>query len=175
MKRFGKKTLALTSVLVIFIFGVVFGWGMCYEYVTGLPAISLIAPKQESVGTPDMALKTTEEAKQVVEEAVKDEEYGVGYNCLDYAWDSMRALKWDGQPAWIAGVVFEDGTGHSLVLTATTDGGWKFLDPQSGLELTPVPGGYWGDNKIVAVQVRDPNCWVDFADFVLNPMFEVIE
>jgi len=175
MKRFGKRTLALASVLIIFIIGIIFGFSMGFEYGTGLPFIpTLMTPTQESVGTPDIALKTTEEAKQVVEEAVKDDNYDIGYNCLDYAWDSMRALNWDGQPAAIAGIIFEDGKGHTLVLTATTDDNWLFLDPQSGAKVTPIPGSYFAGEKIVALKIMVIH-WVDYDDFVFNPVFEVKE
>lgn len=164
--------------LALFLMGccVAFGFGAGFEFGTGLPAITLItATQSEPASIPEtLVVKTTEEAKQVVEEAVTDKVYDIGYNCLDYAWDSMRALHWDGQPATMATIIYESGKGHAIVLAATTDGNWTFLDPKTGIELHPVPGGFWAGKKIVSVKVMVMHL-VDFEDFEKNPAFGVQE
>lgn len=174
-----KKILknAYRLALVITFLGLVaaLGFGAGFEFGTGLPITTLFTSHDKDVAVPEnITVKTTEEAKQVVEEAVKGLTYDVGYNCLDMAWDSMRSLNWDGQPGAIAGVIFEDGTGHALVLTATSNDNWIFLDAESGAKVTPVPGGYLNGKKIVSVEIMVIH-WVEFSDFVESPVFEVRE
>jgi len=171
-----KRRVVLLLMLAMALFmGGVMGFGLGFEFGTGLPVISLFAQRGEDALLPDsMTIKTLDEAKQVVAEAVAVATYDVGYNCLDYAWTSMRALNWDGQPAAIAAIMYEDTTGHALVLTATTDENWTFLDPQTGIKVSPVPGGYWAGKKIVAVKIMVIH-WIDFEEFELNPVFEVWE
>lgn len=173
MKR--KRVLILTTMLIAFVTGATLGFGIGFEFGTGLPMTTLFMSHDNDIALPEsITVKTTEEAKQIVEEAVKSMNYDIGYNCLDYAWDSMRALNWDGQPAVVTAIIYESGNGHALVLTATEDKNWMFLDPQTGIEVYPVPGGYWAGKRIASVQVMVIH-WVGLKDFMENPTFEVIE
>lgn len=167
----------LTAVLITFVIGSALGFGLGFEFGTGLPVTILFMPQGEPAALPEnITVKTSEEAEKVVKEAVKGKSYGIGYNCLDYAWSSMRALNWDGQPAAIAVITFDNDEGHALVLTAIKDvqTRWVFLEPQTGLQVAPVPGGRWAGNRITAVRIMVIH-WVDFADFELNPKVEVID
>ena len=172
-KKVLKSACRLTLVVTFLGLVAALGFGAGFEFGTGLPVTTLFTSHNKDVAVPEnIVVKTTEEAKQVVEEAVKGLTYDVGYNCLDYAWDSMRALSWDGQPAAIAAIIYEDGNGHALVLTATNDKNWMFLDPQTGSEVRPTPGSYWAGKKIVSVKIMVIH-WVEFSDFVESPVFEV--
>ena len=67
--------------------------------------------------------------------------YGQGFNCLDYAWEAMRLLHWNGQIAMIARLDLEPDPDHAVVIIPTTDEGWIFIEPQTGTRIYPTPGG----------------------------------
>lgn len=166
-------------ILMLLTLSAILGYSVCYQDVTGVPITKLLTQftqeKQESVGlSGNITVKTLEEARQVVEEAVKDRDYGPGYNCLDYVWSGMRALHWDGQPAAIVGLLYESGKGHTLILTAVKDKNWVFLDAQTGAEVYPIPGGYMGDEKIASIRILVLH-WVELEDYLANPQREVWE
>jgi len=176
MKIRRRMLYRLTITLSVLTLIMAVGCSIGFEFGTGLSVVSLFRSHDVDITLPDITIKTAEEATQVVEEAVKGSTYEVGYNCLDYAWDSVRALQWDGQPAAIAVIIYEDGTGHALVLTATADPTprWLFIDAQSGIEVYPVPGSYWNGLKIACVKVMVMHL-VDFRNFEEDPQFEVME
>ena len=162
-----RRLLLLALTLLIVVAHGTFLIGIGYE-------IGYLGPTAEGVGPPkDIMVKTTEEATQVVEEAVKDSVYGVGYNCVDFTLDAIRALRWDGQLGVPAAIIFEDGTSHEITCTATTSG-WIFLESQTGAEVHPVPGGYFMGKKIEFVKIGARH-WFDFSSWELNPVFEIVE
>jgi len=167
--NFRKLVLITTSFVMVAAMGFCGG----FWFGTGSPIISIFTPSQ-GLGPPeDIMVKTTEEARQVVEEAVKDSVYDVGQNCVDFTQDAIRALQWDGQLGVPVIVIFEDGTSHKITCTATTSG-WVFLESQSGTEVHPVPGGYYMGKKIEFVMV-DVEHYFHFHSWVLNPVFVIIE
>lgn len=168
-----KRHQIILSVAVMLIIALGTGFAAGFEYGTGIPITSLFA-ETESVATPEeITLRTTSEAKAVVEEALKDKTYGPGYNCMDYAWTAMRALNWDGQPAAIAVIMYDDGTGHALVLTATEDDGWVSIDPKTGMIVVPYVGGVLTED-ITSINIMTIH-WVPLEEFKKDPVFEVQE
>lgn len=165
------KIIQLLSTLTLFIVGVAMGFGIGFEYGTGVPITSLFGPNK-SVTTPaNITVRTTSDAQAIIEEALQDKSYGPGYNCLDYAWDAMRALNWDGQPAAIAAVMYDNRKGHAAVLTATEDRGWVFLDPGTSMIIKPTVGGRLMEHTITDIKIMTIH-WVQIDDFLKNPKFE---
>lgn len=160
------------AVLFLLFIGVVLGFGIGFEYGTGIPVTSLFATG-ESVATPtDITRHTTADARSTMKEALQNKTYGPGYNCLDYAWTAMRALNWDSQPAAIAALTYDDGTGHALILTATEDDGWIFLDPRTGMLIKPTIGGKLMDHTVTGINILTVH-WVPTESFKKDPTFEV--
>lgn len=95
----------------------------------------------EDVLPPSEIAKVTAAEAELTLEPLRDMSYGQGFNCLDYAWEAMRLLHWNGQIAMIARLDLEPDPDHAVVIIPTTDEGWIFIEPQTGTRIYPTPGG----------------------------------
>ena len=99
---------------------------------------------------------------------LKDKEYGEGYNCLDYAWEGMRLLQWQGQPVVIVRLDLEPDPDHAILLVGTSDQGWQFLEPQTGKIVRPAVGGRYGDLQLVKAIDIMTITWRPLADYIAD-------
>lgn len=76
-----------------------------------------------------------------------------GYNCLDFAWDTMRALQWKGINSYISSIKFEGGGEHAMVVIPTMDRDLVWIEPQTGKEVDMHVGMTYNGQKVVSVQV----------------------
>jgi len=95
--------------------------------------------------------------------------YQEGYNCVEFALMAARSANWEGIPAEIVRLNFEDDTGH-LILAFPVEGEWRFIDMQTHREIFPRTGGRFADHVITGVDklviiwepfevpVEDKNC-----------------
>ncbi len=144
-----------------FVSGFYFGTGM-------LPTFT----KTEGVLVPETTTTTLTDVQTTLSE-VDFPEYEFGYNCVDFAWAAMRQLAWSGQPAAIVTIMYEEEPYHALVLTATEDEGWVFIDTQTGAVVKPYVGGHYSGRVIIAIKVLTL-VWVPIDEFVQSPIFEEI-
>lgn len=86
-------------------------------------------------------------------EPMKAREYQEGYTCVDFAWDAMRLLRWEGKESVIALLILDPEPNHALLLVPTADKGWVFIEPQTGLQTKPQVGGRYFGRKIAAIHV----------------------
>lgn len=86
-------------------------------------------------------------------EPVKSREYREGYTCVDFAWDAMRLLRWEGTESVIVLLTLDPEPNHALLLVPTADMGWVFIEPQTGLQTKPQVGGRYFGRRITAIQV----------------------
>ena len=84
-------------------------------------------------------------------EPIADIPYGYGYNCVEDALLLARNANWQGLPAEPARLMFEDGTGH-LVLIFPTEDGWVFVDAQKMEVINPVVGGVYFGRRITSIE-----------------------
>lgn len=132
-----KATVHIAVLIAICVFlGYLFGF---LDATGGIPWLA--SAGSESVGLPsDITRLTAPEAEQTLE-PLHDKTYGEGYNCLDYAWEAMRLLHWNGQLAMIARLDLTPDPDHAVIIVPTTDEGWVFFEPQTGERIYPAPGG----------------------------------
>jgi len=115
----------------------------------------------------DVAVGTVTEAEQAIE-PLQDKTYEAGYNCLDYAWDAMRMLHWQGQTAMVARLDLEPDPDHAVLIVPTSDKGWVFLEPQTGKQIYPTAGGMYMDfTRIEGVYVMTLG-WTLIDTFLLS-------
>jgi len=76
--------------------------------------------------------------------------YREGYNCVEFALMAARSAHWEGIPAEIIRLNFEDETGH-LLLAFPVEGEWRFIDMQTHREIFPRTGGRFVDHVIIGV------------------------
>ncbi len=159
-----RQTISIWCLMAICVFmGILIG----YKWGTGeLPTFT----ESEGISVPETVITTTADVQETLEQ-VPFEEYGFGYNCVDIAWAAARALEWQGQPSRVAGIFFESGSGHTIVLTATTDEGGIYVDPQTGLTLMPRVGGMMGGHRITGIGILD---YIPIDVWLQGSMFEVI-
>lgn len=161
-----KQTLSFMAITCLcLVVGFVAGY---YEASGMLP----IFTKAETIGVPEMTKPTITEVQTTLEE-LPDRKYEVGYNCVDFAWEAFRALAWEGQPSAIVMVTFEEGKNHALLLVATTDQGWVFIEPSAGMMIRPRVGGVFNGKTIASMKVLVMR-WVDYMEWQQNPIFEEI-
>jgi len=95
-------------------------------------------------------------------EPVADINYGYGYNCVEDAILLARNAIWQGLPAEPARLMFEDGTGHLVLIFPTIDG-WVFVDSQRMEVINPVIGGMYMGHRITSIErlvmTWDPIKW----------------
>lgn len=64
----------------------------------------------------------------------------VHYNCVDFSWDTMRALNAEGIEARILIITYSNGEKHSANIIPTSDKGWVIVEPQYDKIITPEVG-----------------------------------
>lgn len=122
----------------------------------------------ESIAPPaDLSTVTIAEAEQTLS-VLQGKEYGDGYNCVDYAWDSMRLLRWQGQSSVIIGLDIDDDPDpdHAILLVPTEDKGWVFVEPQTGKQIKVVViGGRYAGQTINAIEVMTIG-WIPLDNYM---------
>lgn len=164
-RRKAERTVALILLLIGWLY---IGFTIGYWQGTGLSPFHGSFPWQNnSVGLPPATVGNVS-ADEVQSEitVLQDKEYGVGYNCLDYAWDAVRLLRWDGHTANVVALRLDPEPNHAIIIVAT-DNGWIFMEPQTGEVVTPRVGGKYGNfQTIEAIEVMEVH-WVSL-DYYLN-------
>lgn len=128
-----------------------------------------------SILPPELAVSSSVEVERVLTDDPTDSiPYQEGWNCVEYAWNAMRALQWSGIPSGIVRLSYEDGTYHAILITPTDDKGWIFIDPQTDAEVKPKLGGMYGDKRIRHMEILIME-WVDILEFYDSPEFGIIE
>lgn len=145
------------------------GMGFIAGYYEGTGILPTIRASEGVLPPEDVAIVSLQDTQTTIL-ILQDKEYGEGYNCVDYAWEAMRLLRWQGQESAIVSLVLESGSGHAMLLIPTTDSGWVFLDPATGVHLKPRVGMTLGGRKVTAINVLQL-IWVPIDDFLDNPMF----
>jgi len=138
------------------------GFSAGFYYGTGtMPTLY----SSESAMVPQIAVETTAQEVTDTVAPMRDKEYGEGYNCVDFAWEAMRLLQWQGIRATIVRIVLDPGPDHALLLVPTEDRGWIFVEPQTGEEVKLRVGGKWaGLQTITGVYVMHVE-WRPLADY----------
>lgn len=98
--------------------------------------------------------------------ALSDKPYGEGYNCVDYAWEAMRLLRWKGQESYMVRLTLDPGPDHAILLVPTEDKGWIFIEPQGGYEVKPTVGGKYSSlHTITGIYVLIMS-WRDLDEYL---------
>lgn len=145
------------------------GFAAGFTYGTGNSAMSLIIPAESIAPPQDIAMTRLDNVTAVLNTQPK-RTYREGYNCIDYAWDAMRALQWKGQPSAIVRLGFLDGTGHSVLIVPTEDKGYQFIEPQTNEPIRPLVGGIYDGKEIVNMTILEFQ-WKPFDIFILDPKY----
>lgn len=152
--------------------------GLCMfvGFVSGFYAGTGMLPTftQSKAIVPEEMSVTTLEATQSAIKGITLKDYEEGYNCVDFAWDAMRQLAWEGQPSAIVALDLEPDPNHSLLLVPTEDEGWVFIEPQAGVVVKPRVDGMYQGRKIVAIRVLKI-VWIPIDEFIENPVFEEVK
>jgi len=64
----------------------------------------------------------------------------IHYNCVDFSWDTMRALNAEGIEARILIITYSNGEKHAVDIIPTSDKGWIVVEPQYDKIITPEVG-----------------------------------
>lgn len=165
MKVFNSKLRAIISLAVMLLACGALGFIGGYYQGTGvIPSLR----GSESIAPPaDLSTVTIIEAEQTLS-VLRDKEYGDGYNCVDYAWDAMRLLRWQGQASVIIGLDIDDDPDpdHAILLVPTEDKGWVFVEPQTGKEIAVVfIGGRYVGQTIKAIEVMTIG-WIPIDNYM---------
>lgn len=145
-----------------------FLWG--FWTATGDSPLVLLQ-QSESYAPPEMQSVNLEGLTDIlVEDNTSEQEYREGYNCIDYAWEVMRNLQWEGVDSGIVALTYTDGTGHAILIIPTEDEDWQFVDPQSDELVDPKIGSYYNGKKITQIEVMTIE-WLDISEFTNNPTF----
>lgn len=102
---------------------------------------------------PPEAVNATLGDVQAVLTPLKEQEYRDGFNCVDFAWEAMRTMRWQGYEALIIVLELDPEPHHAVLLVPTKDEGWSFLDPQCNCTIKPSVGGRYYDRTITAIYV----------------------
>jgi len=100
---------------------------------------------------------------------LSERDYGEGYNCIDFAWEGMRLLRWYGQQAVIVALIFDEGPGHAVLLVPTSDDGWVFVDPTTLGHIKPSVGMKFGGKVITDIKVLQWT-WTPIDDYLACPV-----
>jgi len=150
---------------VVLLLGTMGFYGYTFGFWSGTGTMPF-GPKAISILPPEMkATVTSAEAEQAVKDSLLDlAPYGERNNCVELALVAARQLWWDGYQGTVIKIDFGDGTGHMIVGVPTSDEGWKFLNPQGNVWVSPRVGGMWMEKKIVGLYY--------LYDFVWKPIEE---
>jgi len=167
-KKLYIKRLAIVILMGVLFVGNGFSWG--FWTATGESPMSMLR-QPESYAPPAMQSVGLAELTDILaEDDTSEQEYQEGYNCIDYAWEVMRALQWEGIDSGIIALTYEDGTSHAILIVPTEDKGWQFIDPQSDALVSPQIGSYYNGKRITKIEVMVLE-WVDISEFTDDPRF----
>ena len=145
------------------------GFAAGFTYGTGDSALTLLVPAK-SIAPPQETVMTTLSDVTATLSTQPKQAYREGYNCVDYAWDAMRALQWRGQPSAIVRLGFSDGTGHTVLIAPTSDKGYQFVEPQTDEIIRPQVGAMYAGKTVANMTVLEFQ-WRPFDVFVLDPNY----
>jgi len=147
--------------------------GFIFGYYVGTGLFPQFTPA-ESIAPPESARVNLAEVQVLLDDSpIGEKEYTRGYNCVEFAWDAMRILSWEGQPAAIVALELNPGPNHAILLVPTKDEGWIFIDPQINAVVKPCVGGLYSGKKVVAMRVMQLT-WIPLDEFIEDPVFEVM-
>lgn len=152
MKKLDQKRMKLILTTLLFValaFGIGFVAG--FDHATGSIGMGFFGGTSYSVPD-DIAKRSYAEAEATIA-PVANMEYTEGFNCLDFAWEAMRLLHWNGQLAMIVQLDLDPDPNHAVIIVATSDEGWVFFEPETGARIYPTVGGYYLDARIEGVYV----------------------
>ena len=139
------------GILMIFVVIMLFMVCTVYGYQWGTGTFPFGSTGQIAL-PPEMALNTT--AAEVLEFVEADptdiQEYGEGFNCVEFALLTAREAHWAGIPAEVVKVDFSDGFSHMILGYPTIDG-WLFVDAQSDVVMQPRVGSELGGRTITGL------------------------
>lgn len=178
MKKLLKQWFALKpiprkqAIYILMMIFVCFSLGCLTGYVAATGTLPTFS-QSESIA-PLEATKPSLIEVQTILRSMPERNYEFGYNCVDFAEEASRALAWQGYSSTTAGIEFDIGPNHALLLVPTTDEGWIFIDPQAGLVVRPVVDGILDGRTITAIRILKM-VWIPVDEFSANPMFEEIK
>lgn len=143
----------------------VLGYGLGFAKASGTDPFSKVTVIQSPSNIETVSSKKVDEFVRT--DGASIEKYDVGFNCVEFALLAARNAHWKEISATVVQIDFEDGSAHWVIGFPTTDEGWKFMDPQSDLFITPRAGGYFVDKKIIKLSY--------LSDFVWIPLMGVIK
>lgn len=159
-----KQLCAGLAVLLVIGTSGVLGYLGGYYAATGIfPQLFSVS---ESIAPPTEL--TTVTASEVVETLIplRDREYTEGYNCVDYAWEGMRLLRWQGQASVIVRLDLDPDPDHAILLVPTEDEGWIFIEPQTGTRVYPTVGGHYQIYQaILGIEIMVVD-WIPFDAYI---------
>lgn len=148
-----RRRLVATALMVVF--GL---QGFILGFYTGTGEMPVLWREDASIMTPEVAdVDAIQAASAVERDEVNQQEYRQGYNCVDYAWDTMRNLAWEGIPAYMGILEYEGGEGHAIVAIPTKDRGLVWFDAQTDKEIEPRIGKVYHGQRIADIQI----VWVE--------------
>lgn len=154
---------AIGSLVVLIMVAGFMGFVAGYYEGTGIwPSFQQGEPALPPIDVP--AMTSTEIAGAVAE--IPMPEYGEGYNCVDFAWAAMRHLQWQGQIAGIVRLDLDPDPDHAVLLVATDDDGWVFMEPQTGQQIKPHVGGKWASGQTITGIYVMAIDWVPLDEYV---------
>ena len=163
-----NKIFVGTIIVAVLMMGM--GFLVGYYYATGdMPSIGY-EPTSYLPPTVSSEVDMSTVATAVEEDPVDKQEYRVGYNCLDFAWDAMRNLSWQGIPSYVAAIQFEDGSNHAVIAIPTNDANLLWFDPQNDKQIEPGIGKVYMGKRITGFLIMQIE-WLsldEFADLMEN-------
>lgn len=117
----------------------------------------------QRIPLPETVSATLQDTRTVLE-PLREQEYREGYTCLDFAWEAMRAMRWQGYETLIAVIELDPEPHHAVLLVPTADEGWTFIDPQCSCPIKPVVGGKYQDRTVTRIYVLQLEL-VDIEEF----------
>ena len=140
------ERIGILAIVAIAAIGVGFTLGF-YEGTGLLPSFTG-SSGEIALPPADLTVVTAIEVEDTVSE-LQDKDYGEGYNCVDFAWEAMRLLRWNGQASMIVRLDLTPDPDHAILLVPTEDKGWIFIEPQTGKEVTPAVGGKYANLQTI--------------------------
>lgn len=136
-----SKLWSALAVLIIMVTAGGLGYFGGYYAATGIfPQLFSVS---ESIAPPSELTTVTASEVEDTLAPLRDKDYGEGYNCVDYAWEAMRLLRWQGQASVIVKLDLDPDPDHAILLVPTEDKGWVFIEPQTASEVFPTVGGHY--------------------------------
>lgn len=143
MKNKVNRSKLFSALAVLIIMVTAGGMG----YIGGYYAATGIFPQffsvSESIAPPSELTTVTASEVEDTLAPLRDKDYGEGYNCVDYAWEAMRLLRWQGQASVIVKLDLDPDPDHAILLVPTEDEGWVFIEPQTASIVYPTVGGHY--------------------------------